>query len=223
MREVAIVSDPDEHLSDADIDSYWRDALPEADVARVEQHYLDCAACRIRVERVEDLVRTLGGAPRDVPQSRYLYWPGAAAALAASVLAGWMAHGWTRDRVTGASPDARSSTIARVNRAAEGPVVTVTLAPPTRGSEMAMARAPESGVVVFVLDAREAAAPGSRASVTLAAADRRTLLTLTDVATAADGAVRVPLDAPVVPPGRYVFEVTGPSGHASIPFVVERQ
>jgi hypothetical protein len=206
------------HLSDAEIDAYWKGTLTADEEERLEQHYLDCNDCAARVRVVEDLTG-LRPQPGETPSGVIVYgrqrvgWAlGAAAVLVIGVLAGWQAGGARRAAVETAPPaaiPAGSTTLAR-------------LVPPTRDSSPQTVTVPVSGVVVFELDAREAGAGGTRFDVTLADAAGRTMLQVSGVLSTADALVRVPVDAALLAPAQYIFELhVGPTV-VGFPFLLRR-
>lgn len=80
------------HLGDEEIENYSLRAIPEAELARVEEHLLLCAPCRERVESSDIYVASMahaGARLRRQPEPRRIWVPVLAfAALAAVVLLG---------------------------------------------------------------------------------------------------------------------------------------
>ncbi|MEW6319824.1 MAG: zf-HC2 domain-containing protein [Acidobacteriota bacterium] len=197
------------HLSDAEIDAYWTGRLATADEEKVELHLLECADCRERAAAVEALVEGLRAEPRATTRSRVRIWQVAAASFAIAA--------------AGATVQ-----LLRVQRAAAPVVETlpaqgltvVALAPPTRSADAPeVAVAADVSIVVFELDAAEAGAALGPCDVTLSGPDGRPLARLTGVAPTG-GVVRVPIDRAQLSPGRFVFEVAGPSGTVTLPFLL---
>lgn len=210
---------PSTHLSDAAIDAYWKGLLTQDEEERLEQHYLDCNDCAVRVRVVEDLT-SLRSQPRETPadvtvssRRRRVGWAlGAAAALAIGVIVGWQAGGARRVDIDTAPPTAIPA----------GSTILARLVPPTRDSGPQTVAVPASGVVVFELNTREAGAGGTRFEVTLADAAGRTLLHLPGVLSTADALVRVPVDAASLAPAPYSFELHAGPTVIGFPFLIQR-
>jgi hypothetical protein len=199
------------HLSDNVIELYWRDQLSDHEERRVEEHYLDCASCQRRVYEAE--TRSAHHAAAPSPPSMWWLWT--AAAIGGIVLAGvawqqqWFGSG--SGTTTVAAPIAESAlTVAR-------------LAPPLRNATAPEVRLTGEGVVLFVLDVREAGPGGSVLDVDLLNGEQQPVLRLRGVRSSAEGELRVPVEASVLIAGTYTFDVHSGALKVGLPFVVRRE
>jgi hypothetical protein len=206
------------HLSDADIDAYWKGALSDSDEERVEQHYLDCNECAARVRVVEDLLDLRGQPAAPISDAfvisrrqALVFGLGAAAVLVIGVAGGYQWAETLRTLGQTSGPPASTST---------GATTVTHLAPPTRDSNLQEMAVPASGVVVFELDTREAGVAGTRFDLTLTDASGRAVARLSGVQSNAAGLVRLPVESSILAPGRYVFDLS--AGHVVVgyPFLI---
>lgn len=211
------------HVTDDEIDRYWKATLPAQDEARVEQHYLDCADCQTRVALVAELVHALQAEPASIPMGSadLRRWQAAAAVMAAiAMLTTWQwATGLLETRQPGRSGDAPAS--ATGAHADEALSTIVALVPPTRDGNAATVTLASTGpVVIFEIDASEAGPPGGRLGVTLTDARGDVVLQLRGVVSTQTGIVRVPVERFVLSPGSFVFELTGGSTTVAVPLLI---
>ena len=203
---------PAMHLTDEEIDAYWKEQLSSGDEQRVEQHLLECSDCQLRVEAIEALVDELGASDGFRPSRSLTYWRIAALLFAAfSLFAGWQL---ARDR---------PGTIAGITSVPlDAGLVSVQLAPPTRDAGIVEVGPLTAGIVVFVLDAREGGAAGTRFDVHLNASSGDRLLQLSGVESASDGTIRVPVDGSLLAAGSYTFELRAGPIVVDYPFLIKR-
>lgn len=213
------------HLTDAEIEAYWKGGLRGADEDRVEEHYVECADCRARVAALETLIESL----REVslttaPTIRRLRaWQLAAAMFAAMAIGvAWL---WTplgRTGGAGLPIDVPATAATTTVDSRSLAVMTALLAPPARGAsgEAVVMLAADTSLVVFELDVREGNAPGSRFDVSLAASAGRVVLRLSEVAPLESGVLRVPVDASFLTGGQYRFTATAGPAAVTIPFLI---
>jgi hypothetical protein len=198
------------HLTDAEIDAYWKEQMSAGDEQRVEQHLLDCADCQQRVELIEVVVDQLAaGGFRE--SRRLTYWRVAAIFFAGVSLLALVQ--WIRSPA-----GSRGERVAI--EAVDAPLLAVHLAPPTRDAGMPEVAVSQAAVVMFVLDAREGGAPGTRFDVRLARADGQPLMQWSALTSGADGAVRVPVGAAQLAGGGYMFDLQAGAASVNVPFVV---
>lgn len=206
------------HLTDDEIDGYWKETLSEPERVRVEQHYLECHECQQRAELVEILVAGLKAGPSAAAPAnrRSRGWPAVAAFAAAAVLAVLL---WPP---AGRAPDNPGQPRQSVTEPAAtiSPLV-VTLAPPTRDGDVpTVALGPPTRAMVFELDVREAGAPGTLFDVSLVEPSGERRLQLRAAASSALGQVRVSVEPDLLKPGRFAFEVTSRATTITLPFLV---
>lgn len=208
------------HLSDAEIDDYWKGTLTADEEDRVEQHYLDCNECAERVRVVEDL---LGLRDRPAASSGAITLSrrraigvglsvaaGVAAVLLVGVLAGYQWAQTTGELGEKAGPSALPSGVTAVAH----------LAPPTRDASVREVMLPASGIILFELDAREAAGAGTRFDLSLKNGAGEIVIQLFRIESTPDGIVRVPVDRTMVRADRYVFELTAGPAAVGYPFLI---
>lgn len=203
------------HLTDDEIDAYWKETLSEPERVRVEQHYLECHECQQRAELVEILVAGLKAEPPAAAPAnrRSRGWP--AVAAAAAVLAVWL---WR----VGDAPDNPGQPRLSVTEPAVpiSPLI-VALAPPTRDGDITtVALGAPTPALVFELDVREAGAPGTSFDVSLVEPSGERRLQLRTAASSALGQVRVSVEPDLLKPGRFAFEVTSRATTITLPFLV---
>lgn len=213
------------HLTDEDVDAYWKGTLSATEETRVEQHYLDCADCETRVRLVETLIDALRAEPP--PMSRVFgdarVWQAVAAVMTAvAVVTSWeWASSMREARQPGGSGQTPSFTTARREEAALSTLVGP-LAPPTRDANAAtVTLGTNARVVVFEIDAREAGPPGSRFNVSVAGPGGDVVLRLRQVVSTDTGLVLVPVERSVLGPGQLLFEVTAGSATVAVPVLIQ--
>lgn len=216
MRTASGPRRPGTHLTDDEIDAYWRERLPESDIARVEEHYLECATCQARVRSVEDLIGELNARSAAVAHPTPAWrWPAIAASLAAiAVVSSWL---WMRN----ASIDPGASAGAPASTVPSAEATPIRLAPPTRSegrNTIALGSLPPT--VVFEIDAREAGAPGSQFGVVLHDGRGATLLTVHQVVSNNAGLILVSVETAQLRTGALVFEISG-SLTITVPLTVD--
>lgn len=207
------------HLTDTEIEAYWRGGLSESDEDRVEEHFVACADCRARVAALETLIESLRGESLTAARAimRLRAWQLAAAVFAAlAVGVAWL---WGPLAAPG---DGRP--VAAAIRSAGGPlgVVIVSLVPPARGDsgEAVVTLASGTSLVAFELDVREAGASAGRFDLSLTTSADRVVLRLSEVAPTERGLLRVPVDASLLQGGRYLFTATTRQATVAIPFLI---
>lgn len=209
------------HLTDAEIEAYWKGNLGGADEDRVEEHYVACADCRTRVAALETLLEALCAESLTAARAimRLRAWQLAAAVFAGlAVGAAWLWGPLDRDHAPAGSPF-----VAATVRPDGGPLglAMVPLAPPTRGQTGGDVAVPaDATLLVFELDVREANASGGRFDVSLTNDAGRVVLRLGEVAPTDTGILRVPVDASLVSGGRYLFTATAGAATVAIPFLI---
>lgn len=212
------------HLTDEEVDAYWRGTLSTTAEARVEQHYLACADCRERVRLVETLIDALRAEPVPITRTpaNARVWQAVAAVMAAAVVAtswGW-ASSVREARQRSVSGETLPFAAPRRGDTALSTLVGP-LSPPTRdGTAATVTLAADTPVVVFEIDAREAGPPGSRFDVSLAGPTGDVVLRLHDVLSTDAGTVLVPVARSVLGPGQFLFEVAAGSSTVALPLVI---
>lgn len=213
------------HLTDAEIEAYWKGELSGADEERLEEHYVGCAECGARVAALETLIESLRveslTAARVVMRVRA--WQYAAALFAAlAVGAAWQ---WARaargpENALTANHQPPTTATARVQSDGLAALI-VPLAPPTRGqSGGAVSVSSDVNLVLFELDVREADISTPRFDVTLADAAGRVVLRLMGLVPTDTGILRVPVDASLLTAGDYIFTATTGLATVAVPILI---
>lgn len=212
------------HVSDQDIDLYFRRQLPEDRARAFEEHYLECAGCLARVEQVEALIEGLGDPVRAVqvgPAGR-AWWFAPAAASAAGLVLGWLLHDISSpaNPAPTALPGSLASTAPAAGRASA--VAEFTLQPAIQNAAGETLRPPAgTSVVLLHVDAGEAGAPGSTFEVRLIDKGGQALLTLRALRSNREGKVSLAIPAALLGPGQYSIQVRRDAVTLDIPFHVE--
>ena len=212
---------PSLHLSDPEIDAYWKGRLAAADEERVELHYLECAECRERAGAVEALIDTLrlDQVPAAPPARPLRAWQLAAVVFAvAAVGAAWQWARLARDaRLTEAPPAALVQTDGSALA-----VLSVAVEPPTRSASAAeLTMPPGVSIVVFDLDTREAGAPHAMLDVSLTGPDGRSIMRV-QARSSAEGRIAVPVHRSLLEPGQFQFDVTGGGAAMTLPLLIQQ-
>ena len=208
------------HLSDVEIDAYWKGQLAAADEERIEIHYLECAECRARVAAVETLVGALRleAAPTGRSRPSRRLWLAAAAVFAVVTIA----TAWQWGRLAD-DPGSRIAVPEAVAPADGNAAATfrVAVEPPTRSASATPVALPSgAAIVLFDLDAREAGAPGTMFDVALSGPDARSIIRVA-ARSSADGRVEVPVRRSLLKPGRHQFEVTHQGVTVTLPLLID--
>jgi hypothetical protein len=203
---------PVSHLTDIEIDAYWKEQLSSGDEQRVEQHLLECAECQLRVEAIEALLDGLRASDGFRESRRLTYWRIAAVFFAAvSVFLGWQ---WAMN--------ARQPQAQRVEmRPVDAPIMSALLAPPTRSERIPEVTAPSTAIVLFLIDVREVGSGSTRVDARLVS-NGNTIVRFSDLQPGPAGTVRVPVDGSLLAPGSYTFDVDAGGTVVGFPFLIRR-
>lgn len=198
------------HLTEEQIDFYCAHRLDAEGEREVEEHYLECAECRRRVEGVQLLVEGLASLPARRPD-RTTRWLAAAVIVllvgAAGLLVSLVRARGQLDTARAVRPKLATS-------------LSVELSPPTRDQAMQSLPAASTGIVVLNVQTYEAGAPGTRFAVRVVDGSGRSVATFDGLHSSGEGLLALPCPRELLSPGLYRIELTTGETVYAIPFEV---